>query len=119
MCVALSAIGCAANDDMSDLPSTEQIVIASEPDLFSEPVTLADAAGAPLQPVHATLMRDGRVLLIGKEGNAGLLTPAPPQPAVALGAAVAPVEVSGQVFDNRYYVADSWRSSQRRLFSGS
>lgn len=106
MGVAISGIGCAANDDMSDLPATEQIVLASEPDQFSALISLADAAGAPLRPVHANLMPDGRVLLIGSDGNAGLLTPAAGTSPVTLGAATPPVEVPFAVFEGRYYVAD-------------
>lgn len=120
MSVALSVIGCAANDDMSDLPSTEQIALASEPDQFSATMSIADASGAPLKPVHANLMPDGRVLLIGSEGNAGLLAPSAAIAPVTLAAATPPVEVSFQVFEDRYVVADLlFCSGHTQLADGS
>ncbi len=118
--VAISASGCAANDDMSDLPATEQIVLASEPDQFSATMTITDASGAPLKPVHANLMPDGRVLLIGTDGNAGLLAPAAAGGPVQLAAATAPVEVPLQVFEDRYVVADIlFCSGHTQLADGS
>ncbi len=118
--VAISASGCAANDDMSDLPATEQIILASEPDQFSETIAVTDATGAPMRPVHANLMPDGRVLLIGADGNAGLLAPAAPGGPVALAPATAPVEVPFGVFEDRYVVADSlFCSGHTQLADGS
>ena len=85
--VTSAAIGCTADDELADLATSSDVILNPEPDLFqpaatAPAVTITDGAGQPLAPAHAHLMPDGRVLLIGVAGNAGLLTPP------ALGAAI-------------------------------
>lgn len=83
-----AAFGCGVEDEVPDLATADGVLLNPEPDLFlptaTEPaVSITDAAGNPLAPVHAHLMPDGRVLLIGTAGNAGLLTPPPLTAALA------------------------------------
>jgi hypothetical protein len=112
--VGIFGISCAGDDTATDFAAIEPQLFAAASDAFvpaGAPANLVDANNQPIHPVHANLMRDGRVLLIGKNGNAGLFTPTPlgsPVPAtVQLAAATAPVEIPYQVFDQRYTVAES------------
>src|SRR5258706_9746285 len=75
-CVGVAfPIACVGPEDNTELSSNQQVVLATEFDAYSALVTLNDSAGQPLRPVHVNLMPDGRVLMIGRDGNAGLLTP--------------------------------------------
>lgn len=114
-----AAIGCGADDELPDLATSDDVLLNPEPDLFlpvaTQPaVAITDAVGAPLAPAHAHLMPDGRVLLVGVAGNAGLLTPPPlaggVAPTVQLAAATPAVELPYpgfswppyQVYDNLF-----------------
>jgi galactose oxidase len=101
-------IACVAPDD-TELSSTEQVALATEFDAYSGLNTLTDSTGQPLRPVHVNLMPDGRVLMIGRDGNAGLLTPAlTGGSAVQLAAAAPPYEVQTfTIFGGRYAVGDN------------
>jgi galactose oxidase len=116
--VGISA-SCAATDDMVD--DREAVVLASEVDYFTAPMTITDATGTLLRPVHVDLRPDGRVLMIGIDGNAGLLAPSGAIADVQLAAVTAPVEVPPYtVFENRYAVADLlFCSGHTQLADGS
>lgn len=91
--VGILATACAGDEPAEEL-ATEH-VFATEPDRLSGLIAITDTAGAPLAPVHAHLRRDGSVLLIGKTGSAGILTPAQlaaTPSTVKLAPATAPVE---------------------------
>jgi galactose oxidase len=103
------------------LDEREEVVLAPEVDHFSATMTLTDATGALLRPVHVDLRPDGRVLMIGVDGNTGLFTPSPAIADVQLAAATAPVEVPPYtVFDGRYAVGDLlFCSGHTQLADGS
>src|SRR5690349_2792122 len=91
--LAVAFSGACVEPDDTHLSSSADVVLASEFDFYSATATLTDAVGQPLRPVHVNLMPDGRVLMIGREGNAGLLVPSFDSGAIQLQPASAPYEV--------------------------
>lgn len=76
--VGFCIAGCVADQPAEDLSTVSPELFVSEPDTFrpaagAAPIALRDAANQPMRPVHVNLMPDGRVLMIGRDGNAGLL----------------------------------------------
>lgn len=99
---AAAAAACAGDDPLSDLATTDEVLLNPEADLFWPPaaqpaISILDGAGNPLAPAHANLMPSGHVLLIGTGGNAGTFLPpalgAPIPPTQQLTAAATAVEI--------------------------
>jgi hypothetical protein len=100
---------CVSTDDGPELASKQQVLVVSEFDYFwppapNAPLPVRDAQGVDLAPVHATLMRDGRVHFIGVAGNAGVLSP---WAGIGLAAATPPVEVPPGTWFGSWRVSDS------------
>jgi hypothetical protein len=128
--LALAAVGfglvssaCYVTDDPPTSES-DQIILISETDYFWPPAPhpgarVRDATGADLAPVHATLLPDGTVHLIGVAGNAGIMTPDQPDadPDITLAPATPPVELPAPVPFGEYLVSDSLFCSGHTLLA--
>lgn len=79
---AATVVACVDDEPVSDLATTDEVLLNPEPDLFlpvagQAAIALVDGAGNPLAPAHAHLLPSGRVMLLGVGGNAGTFAPTP------------------------------------------